>query len=296
MANQMQLEPAVLSKSQPPPSGIPALVDEAAAGALAKAADVLRWYRLSIPKKRVGAIFTRLGAILLGSMATVVPTILGIFGDATFLQKWVPIGGVLAVVAALLILIDRFAGYSTGWMRYITAHQEVSAKLEDFQFAWTKERLKWTGGATVPRSAEQMAAMLDLVAAFVASINSVVKQETQAWMVEFKGALAELEKTASETRTQALAAAAQGARGAIEVVIVGVARLDRLTWNLQLGETSSPVPYVGTSTAAVVDLAPGPVKLRVAGSIDAKPWSVEKAAQIEAGKTTQVQVTPEAVN
>jgi hypothetical protein len=260
----------------------------------------LAWYRAAIPAKRWGAICTRLGAILLGSVATIIPTVLGIVGspgDPAFLQRWVPIGGVMAVIAALLVLIDKFAGYSTGWMRYIAADQEVRAKQEQFEFAWAKERLRWPADPAASLPPDVAATLLDLIAHFVADINDVVKQETQAWMTEFKGALADLDRSTSDARAQALAAVPPKApRGAIEVVVVGLAKLDKQTWNLQVGESSPPITYVGTTSAALVDLAPGPVKLRLGGSIGAKSWSVERAAQVESGKTTQVQVTADAGN
>jgi hypothetical protein len=208
-----------------------------------------------------------------------------------FLQRWVPVGGILAVVAALLVLIDKFAGFSTGWMRYISADQDVRSKQEQFQLAWARERMLWPVPVTDPLPPERALAALDLVAHFITAINEIVKQETQAWMTEFKGALADLDKITADAKAQASAAQAPAPRGSIEVEVVGLAKLDQQTWHLQLGNAASSVAYVGAVTAAVTDLAPGPIKVRVAATINTKPWLVEKAAVVEAGKTTQLKVT-----
>jgi hypothetical protein len=295
MANSMHLAPAELSREPSSLPSSPESLDAAAAAAVEKAVAAQSWYKVAIPVKRRGAIFTRLGAILLGSVATVIPTVLGIVSaerDPAFLQRWVPIGGVLAVVAALLVLVDKFAGYSSGWMRYIGADQELRSKQEQFNMAWAKERLLWPADRKAALAPERAGALLDLIGGFVAATNDVVKQETQAWMAEFKGALAELDRSTSEARAALAAIPAKFERGAIEVVVVGLAKLDKQSWTLQVGDTAA-VPYVGTASAARVGLTPGPVKVRVDGVIGAKPWAVEKVAQVEAGKTIQVPVTAE---
>jgi hypothetical protein len=294
MAGQMHLSPAALPTGAATAPGSPAALDDAAQAAMNKGKDVQSWYKNAIPGKRRGAILTRLGAILLGSVATVIPTVLGIASagrDPAFLQRWVPIGGVLAVVAALLVLIDKFAGFSTGWMRYIGADQEARSRQEQFQVAWEKERLLWSGPPDAPLPPERATAALDLIAGFINAFNDIVKQETQAWMIEFKGALAELDKATVDARAQASAVQApSNPRGAIEVVVVGLNKLDQQAWNLQVGSATSSIAYVGATSAAITDLVPGPLKVRVAGTINTKPWSVEKAAVVEAGKTTQLQV------
>jgi hypothetical protein len=288
------LEAALFTTDAPDPCSIQVLDDHAQV-ALAKARRIEGWYQGAKGKKRVGAIVTRLGAIAMGVAATVVPTVLTMVAgvrDGSFLQRWVPISGVLAVTAALLVVIDKFAGYSTGWMRYIAADQEIRSRHEQFELTWAKTRAELTD----PVPLEKLTTAVDLIAGFVAMINEVVKQETQAWIAEFKGVLADLDKTATEARTQALAAAgAAPRRGALEVVVVGLARLDQQTWQLQVGEGGPPVTYVGAASAAFVDLVPGAVKLRFVGAINALPWLVEKAAQVEAGKTTQVKVAADPV-
>ncbi len=302
MAKNMHLVPVnLLADTGTPPRALSSLKGLADA-AVAKSAEAQGWYRAAIPRKRTMAVLTRLGAMALGSAGTIVPTALGIAaaahgnvaGDPTLLQRWVPLGGVLTVVAAMLVLIDKFAGFSSGWMRYISADQDLRTRQEQFQVAWAKELLLIPSDQTESLPPERALALLQLVAEFVASSDEIVRAETQAWIAEFKTALAELDKAAADARGSSQQAAIPSSpRGSIEVAVAGLAKLDQQTWNLHLGHAPTPVTYVGAANAAVTDLVPGPIKLRVDGLIGGKPWSVEKAVEIEAGKTTQVAVAAE---
>ena len=113
-------------------------------------------------------------------------------------------------------------------MRYISADQEgASLKQEQFQLEWARERMLWPVPVTDPLPPERAVAALDLIARFITAINEIVKQETQAWMAEFKGALADLDKATADARAQASAAQLLTPRGAIEVEVVGLNKLDQ---------------------------------------------------------------------
>jgi hypothetical protein len=99
-------------------------------------------------------------------------------------------GYLLIAVAAGGAALDRFFGYSTGWIRYITAALAIEKSLEEFRMEWARNLAKLHGG---PPNAAQLDRLLLTCETFSLAIRSQVEQETKAWVVEFQGNMAQLE-------------------------------------------------------------------------------------------------------
>ncbi len=103
-------------------------------------------------------------------------------------------------VAAALVLLDRFFGSSTGWMRFIRTEMHLRQLHQEFEMSWERERAAWAGQDP---SAKQVQQMLGRAMAFVTKVSEVVRQETEEWVREFQSTLRQLDEAArARTETQ----------------------------------------------------------------------------------------------
>jgi hypothetical protein len=272
----------------------PAGLEEIYAALVAKAETAMGWYETRQRQKKRGAHYTRGFAIVLGAITAVVPSIIALlpervtWGTATFASvRLNPVATIFGVAAATMILLDKFYGYSSSWMRYVTTYQEIQASLEEFRINWRKQILKLN--SNLPPTDEQVVAVFDLLASFLKSINDSVRSETQGWIVEFKGALADIDKTVEAQKAAAAALPAAAAKGAINVVVTEWDKLDDRTWTLQI-DNRKEESKVGQSSAAIPLLDPGIYKVRVAGKLSKAPVAAEFTATVESSKVTTVDV------
>jgi hypothetical protein len=122
----------------------------------------------------------------------------------------------LVGVAAGLALIDKSAGYTADWMRYVTTASQINRALLEFHFAW--DRLESTlpypppspespanlSKATPPAperrsrrgTTEQspVEARIDLVKDFCLKIADVMQLETSTWATDLKERVALLDR------------------------------------------------------------------------------------------------------
>ena len=160
--------------------------------------DAITWYLHSMHGKRRGAVAFRLGAIMAGSAAGILPILTMIFttdGRPAFSPAW---ASVAIGIAAALLLFDRFFGSSTGWMRFIRTEMHLRQLHQEFEMNWERERAAWAGQDP---SAEQVQEMLGRAMAFVTRVSEVVRQETEEWVLEFQSTLRQIDE-ASRARTE----------------------------------------------------------------------------------------------
>ena len=105
--------------------------------------------------------------------------------------------------------LDRFFGYSTGWIRYITTALALEKSREEYRLQWTRQMAKTRGNQL---SADEVEELIQTCATFSLAIKSQVEQETKAWVAEFQSNLTQLEKDlqakADEVKAKGAAAAA----------------------------------------------------------------------------------------
>ena len=113
---------------------------------LKRAQKLMDWYAGARTGKRFWARNLRLGSILFGSAATLVPMIVSIVNAVQSGHRYtdvlLPASSVFGLLAATCLLLDRFFGCSSSWMRYTVTHLELRARAETFHLAWQSERLK----------------------------------------------------------------------------------------------------------------------------------------------------------
>jgi hypothetical protein len=159
------------------------------AHAVGLASNAEAWYARKRPAKRYWGRALRVGALLLGTAAAVLPILAEI--STTNGKPAIPPGwsAVALALAAALIALDRYFGFSNGWMRFMEAELRVTRLRHDFEYEWNAQRSL----ADPPGSAE-IAALLELARELVLAVDDIVAEETSGWITEFRGSLERAEK------------------------------------------------------------------------------------------------------
>ena len=259
-----------------------------------KALVAMRWYEARQRSKKLGARLTRGGAIVLGAITTIVPSLIAMLPEKLSFWgfhdfpaiKLNPLATILGVLSATTILLDRFYGYSSSWMRYVTTYQEIQANLDEFRIDWRKQLLRLNSNR--PPTDEQILGIYDFFASFLRSVNDSVRSETQGWVTEFKGALTDVDRLVQGQRGAALTRA-HVAGGGLNVTVQDYETLDGRRWTLQLDNREPEArvgqhvaPHVGALEVGV-DAALEVVVMQLAGQATVDERDIEVTLNVGRG-------------
>lgn len=153
------------------------------------------WYARHRRAKRYWGRALRVGAILLGAAAAIIPILAEIFtdgGEPRIAPAW---ASVALAAAATLLALDRYFGFSAGWMRFMTTWLYLMRLRHDFEAAWQKAR----AAGSDPPGEDDVAERLALARELVLAVDGAIIAETGAWVTEFQ---ANLERTEQSLRQQ----------------------------------------------------------------------------------------------
>jgi len=247
--------------------------------AISHADQAIDWYLRSKKAKRIGARLFRLGAILFIAAAGILPILQQIFtieGKPPFAPAW---ASVLLSVAVLFIAIDRFFGFSTAWMRYITAELQIRQARETFDLDWQSAHASFRGNVPTP---EQVSAVIGMVKVFTDQINTLISAETQKWVSEFQETLKQIDEG-----TKATVQLAQ--TGSLSITVENGDQVDAPGWSLSIDQAPAAI-YTG-KTAALVGLVTGDHALRLAGKVGQRSVRAEGVVSIRTGTIAAIEVT-----
>jgi len=114
--------------------------------AVAEARASAAWYDSRRGSKRLWARCLRIGAIVLAASAALLPLLSQVFvrhGKPVIQPVW---ASVALVLAAALVALDRYFGFSSAWMRFMLSELSLNSLISDFEFAWHAERAGWPNG------------------------------------------------------------------------------------------------------------------------------------------------------
>jgi hypothetical protein len=246
-----------------------------------KGREAMGWYSRNKEIRKKSGQRLRMAAILLTALASITPILVQLLPNEQAYQKWGLLASVFAVLGATSVGLDNYFGASSGWMRYVSAYQDINARLEALQFGWARLAL---AAPSLPKE-QRLSALLDLLHGFITSVNEIIKQETQDWMAEFKGHLAVLEQRAEAQRI-AMASLPSAAYGAIKIQVEGSDKLRDGKWRVILG-TGKAIEGFGNSGAVATSLGPGLLGLRLEALLkDGSPLVSEDVTTIKAGEVT----------
>lgn len=154
----------------------------------------IAWYYAKKTWKARISTALRFASILLFVMGGLVPIIKATLGPDAINKlpfDFGQAGYLLIGIAAGCIGLDRFFGYSTGWIRYITTAMAIEKSLEEYRMEWARNITKLRGA---PPNEQQLDQLIQTCETFSLAIRTQVEQETKAWVAEFQSNLAQLEK------------------------------------------------------------------------------------------------------
>lgn len=248
--------------------------------AIAQADEAIEWYLKAKSGTRRAARLLRMGAILLTAAAGILPVLQQIFaapdGSLRVAAAW---PSVLVALAALLIAIDQFYGFSSAWARYITAELAIKRAREVFELDWQAADASFAGQDPTE---VQTATVIAVIRAFTAEVNAIVANETAQWVADFRAALRQVEEAAkvAESHTRG---------GSVVVTVDNGDTVDAPGWALSL-DSGGATTYTG-KTAARSGIEPGDHVVRVTGRVGGRDARAETVAQVQAGVVATVQVT-----
>ena len=243
-----------------------------------EAESAIGWYiRAKRPKQRWARLL-RFGSIIAGTTAGLIPILAQMFskdGHPWIQPAW---ASVALGIAAALVLLDRFFGFSSAWMRYIATELNIQQLNQEFQLDWESDKATWLGSEP---TADQLRSTLARFKAFVTQVNTIVRQETDAWIQEFQSTLKQIDEAAK-------AKAAVSELGAINITVTNGDACDD-GWNLSIDQ-GSPIKQHG-KTAGVRDLVPSIHTIKVSGTMGGNLKQAEAAVSVTAGGTANAQLT-----
>ncbi|GAB4373893.1 MAG: hypothetical protein Kow0042_18090 [Calditrichia bacterium] len=151
----------------------------------------IEWYLNSKRSKQRGAMLLRVGAIIMASLAGILPVL-----SQLLLKDGVPIiqpawATVALGLAAAMVALDKFFGFSSGWMRFIKTELRIQHMLEEFQVEWEAEKMLWKNN--LPSEA-QTQKMIAKARNFLNRVHRLIQDETIEWISEFQSVLKQIEK------------------------------------------------------------------------------------------------------
>jgi hypothetical protein len=161
----------------------------------AECKKAIDWYYREKGSKQIAGYFFRVGSIVALAVSGIIPVLGEIFkkNDVPGISSaWATVA---LAVFGLFIALDRFGGYTSGWIRYITSGQALSDLQSDFRVEWEKYRLSVETG---PLDTALVQQGIERCKIFLSQVHLIVKSETDQWAQEFKKALLELEENAKK--------------------------------------------------------------------------------------------------
>ena len=150
----------------------------------------INWYYASKRIKSRMGYFLRAASIIAIAIAGMIPIVGEIYeqsdGSPIISPAWATIA---LATAALCVALDRFGGYTSGWVRYVRTAQRLTILQADFRLDWEEYRFR----CPQLTAAETQEGIL-LCRAFLRDVNVEVQNETTAWAQEFQQALLDVEK------------------------------------------------------------------------------------------------------
>jgi hypothetical protein len=161
-----------------------------------RANEIINWYIERKNPVARNARALRFMAIVFAAFGGLIPFIVG----SGLLPKivgldWTQIGYISLGIAASCIALDRFFGFSSSWIRYITTSIVLQKHLAEFQYDWAVLSSKAVGNEFNPDMCENM---LRRVQTFMLKILTELEKEAADWAAEYRSNLAEMEKATRE--------------------------------------------------------------------------------------------------
>lgn len=253
-------------------------IEETYTKVIQHANNTSNWYKVNIKAKRKYSRGIRLTSIILFGLGGIIPLINALIlenkGETTILN----LGYIAIAFAGTLLLLDKFFGFSSGWIRYITTEMEITKKTKEFELRWRIETYR-KNLAELPE--EEAKELLRMLADFLVMVEEIVTEETSSWALEFQSNMAELQKSINTKVETSMP-------GSIKVILTNITNHKKLKIKLDnIGSMD-----VKRKIYFFQGVIPGYHVITVSGEIITTGESFESAevVMVEAGKLAEVTI------
>jgi SMODS and SLOG-associating 2TM effector domain 2 len=242
-----------------------------------KAQDAIDWYYNAKEwKMRMGSTL-RYGMIAFTAAAGIIP-IVGTILQQNNVPALAPAWSAVALaLAALMLALDKFGGFTSGWVRYILAAQELNQALEAFRINWEIGKLK----LTAPITPEEIEKMIAECKEFLLQVQDIVTKETQKWVTEFQSALKEIDEAAKAAAEAAKEKAKAEQVGAVSIEVANGSDCDD-GWQVRINN-GPQIEFKG-KRGTVTGIRPGIVSVEAVGKIQCNERRDSKPVEVTGGK------------
>ena len=223
-------------------------------------------------------MFLRVITVLAVTAAGIVPILAPIFkttGDVPLIN---PIWSSVAIAVGTAALgLDKFFGFSSGWIRYVTSALNVKAWLIEFKFDWEQNRAILASTQKIDADA-QLQSMITKCSMFAIKITTAVQEETKQWAQEFQSSLSTLDQTLKQ----------QAADNQPTGITINLEDGDKYPdgWDVEINGRRSGRHH--GKTGVLTNLYPGLYQVVVSANIKKKKLYAETAVTLSAGEVETV--------
>lgn len=240
----------------------------------------INWYNENKKPYMERAKVLRGLAIVFVALGALTPFIVGskIIPEGWVGINWTQVGYISLGIAVCLIGLDKFFGYSSSWIRFMTTSNALQKYLAEFQYDWAILSAKASCNPLTPGGCEPL---LQRVQTFALKVHSEIERETSEWAAEYRSNLAEMERSARQ-QIEAMNP------GSISLKMENAGQTKdgvSIFMDGNLVGHNIKQPYYLLS-----QVFPAQHLVEISGNIGGKTVRDSKAVQVAAGKTTDLEL------
>lgn len=213
----------------------------------------------------------RVLSLLLFSVGLIIPML-----PVGWLSNDTKFGYLSLAIGGFFLLLDRYLGVSSGYVRFYVAELDIKKSTAEFQDNWNIEIAK----AQPDITAEQVTILLEMVKTFRTSVFKTVQAETALWATEFQTQTSELYEMFRKKQEESLAAL-----GTISVTVENHAGYTDI--KLMLDDSVS-ISITDSSSGIFRNVDPGVHKITIGAVNPTGKISFSQNVSLSASKTADV--------
>lgn len=156
--------------------------------------EVEFYYKSRKSKRRI-SLFARLGAIIFGTVGTLMPLLASTGWSSV--EGASPWGYVFLALAAGFLAGNSLFGGSSGHIRYVTAQLELEQVITRYRLKWQRMRAGMKGEL----NGEDLEQSFNMFSNFANDAYGIILEETNAWSETLEEAIRDISKEVSEKRS-----------------------------------------------------------------------------------------------
>ena len=236
------------------------------------------WYWKKTGEKRRWAMLLRVVAIFAATAAGIIPILSPIFKTDAGVPIINPIWSSVAIAVGTAALgLDKYFGFSSGWIRYVTSALNIKAWLIEFKFDWEQNRAILKSAQKIDADV-QLQSMITKCAMFAIKITTAVQEETKQWAQEFQASLSTLDQNLKQ----------QAADNQPTGITISLENGEKFPdgWDVEINGRKSGRHH--GKTGILTNLYPGLYQIVVSASVKNKKLYAEAAVTLSAGEVETI--------